>query len=101
METDHGTHPVNAPWAHVRLVDPDGRPDAECNRCGAGAILQFKADYDVTGIVFPAEGATLATDVPEVSTETVPVDIYACRDHAGELAFAAAYAVAAGPTGAV
>ncbi|MFD8335653.1 hypothetical protein ACFV42_23780 [Streptomyces solisilvae] len=89
MEADS----ADVPWAHVRLVDPAATPRRRCNRCGTDAILQFKADFRRIGY--------LLTPEEEVVTQEVTNDVYSCSRHAGELAFAAAYAVVAGPTGAV
>mgnify|MGYP001112282157 CR=1 FL=1 len=91
MTTDHG---FQIPWALVRLVDPDA---PGCNRCKGPALLEFNADFRRTGIVIPQN----ADEVPQVQETEVKTPIFACKEHAGELAFAAAYTVATGPTGAV
>ena len=86
-------------WARVRGLDGTG--NETCNRCGQ-AVLYFKADFDCTGTLMPAQGTARTADVqPTEVTQTVKTDIYSCLEHAGEFAFAAAYTVVAGPTGAV
>lgn len=87
---------IALPWASVRLIDPDAQHPG-CNRCGGKPLLEFNADYAVNGVSMPEDD----DEEPEVKTMENKVTMYACQEHAGELAFAAAYTVTAGPTGAV
>ncbi|MFD3717249.1 hypothetical protein [Streptomyces sp. NPDC058674] len=99
------------PWARVRLVDPDLLgPDVEPRTCTSGctspAVLHFRAEYQVVGVDISPDAVTPRDLHDEVARgEVVTVDQrrdqYVCLEHAGMAAYAAAYAAAAGPLGAV
>ncbi|AEM88941.1 hypothetical protein [Streptomyces violaceusniger] len=100
MEPNPGR--TQTPWARVRAVDPAVTPRKSCNRCGSDAILHFKADFDRTSFALPREEEDPTGDAEPIEVrQRVENDIFSCLGHAGDLAFAAAYTVMAGPAGAV
>lgn len=86
-------------WARVRAVDltvPDG---PACQHCPERALLQFRVEYPRTGVVIERGQALPDLVNGKLRAALVGRDLFACPDHAGVVAVAAAYEVVTGPGG--
>jgi hypothetical protein len=91
--------PPAAGWAKVRATDAG--ESLVCHRCPERAVLVFRAEYSVTGIVLEPGQAVPDIEHGEVRTSPVVTDMPVCMGHAGEGAVAAVYTMLRGPAGGV
>lgn len=87
-------------WAKVRAVDPAVESPV-CQHCPTLAVLAFRAEYSMAGVVMEPGEVLPSPERAELRTREMVIDAYACMEHAGQLAYAAAVKMLQGPFGGV